>query len=749
MHRFLSRSATEFGDCPKNSPRMGGLSPNFVVAAVKNLFMIRARQASVAVLLMSPLLAQEADPPSVQAVQVEQEPVLDGVLDEPVWQEASPVGQFRQRNPQEGNPATERTEVRILYSETAIFFGVTCYDSQPDRIIATQRARDADLEFDDSFTILLDTFHSHRNAFWFEMNPLGARFDSWITDEGGRTSPEWDERWEVAVAIGEEGWVAEVRIPFSVLRTPAAEEQVWGIDFRRNIKRKNEEVAWSNYRRDFTFEQVSQAGHLVGLRQIPRGFTYRIKPYVLLGLSRSLPEFGGASTHNESDVGLEVFKYRLSPNLTLDLTVNPDFAETEVDDPQINVTRFPLFFPEKREFFLEDAGVFELGPGGDVPELRLFHSRRIGLTEDGEAVPILFGGRLTGKAGKFELGLLNAQTLESDPDPRRNYTVGRVKRIFGRSFVGAMVTNLQSGGSSDYNRTAALDSELVFFDHLSVNSFLVHSWSPDLSEDTWAFRPAKITWESDFLNANIEHQAIQRNFEAEMGFVPRKDMKQTLGEISIHPRPDSEWIRRTTLGAFMSYISNQAGELETRDQKMTFGVEWESGDRSMVDLGKNLESITQPFLLREKFLILPGVYRNNQYEYRFRTFRGRRLSTFLRIRWEEFWGGDRFSTTFNPNFIISDNLSVRIEYEFDDISLPQGQLTTHLVNSIFRYNFSNVWLTTTTLQFDSSEDLYNLNFRLNYIYRPGDDVFLVFNRTSDNERTDWSVLLKVTRSFDF
>ena len=711
--------------------------------------LIRAKQASVAVLLMSPLLAQEADPPSVRAVRIEQEPVLDGVLDESVWQEASPIGQFRQRNPQEGSPATEQTEVRILYSNNAIFFGVTCYDSQPDRIIATQRARDADLEFDDSFAILLDTFHSHRNAFWFEMNPLGARFDSWITDEGARTSPEWDERWEVAVAIGEEGWVAEVRIPFSVLRTPAAEEQVWGIDFRRSIKRKNEEVAWSNYRRDYTFEQVSQAGHLEGLRQIPRGFTYRIKPYVLLGLRRSLPGLGGASTHNESDVGLEDFKYRLSPNLTLDLTVRPDFAETEVDDPQINLTRFPLFFPEKREFFLEDAGVFDFGPGGAVPELRLFHSRRIGLTEDREKVPILFGGRLTGKAGKFEFGLLNAQTQESAPEPRRNYTVGRIKRIFGRSFVGGMVTNLQSGGSSDYNRTAALDSELVFFDHLNIKSFLVQSWSPDVDEDTWAFRPVKISWESDFFNANAEHQTIQRNFEAEMGFVPRKDMKQTLGEFTIHPRPDSEWIRITTLGAKISYISNQAGDLETRDQQMTFGVEWESGDRSMVDFGKNLESITQPFLLRGKLLVLPGVYRNNQFEYRFRTFRGRRLSTFLRIRWEEFWGGDRWSMTFNPNFIISDKLSARIEYDFDDISLPQGQLTSHLVNSILRYNFNNLWLTTTTLQYDSTEDLYNLNFRLNYIYRPGDDVFLVFNRTSDDERTDWSVLLKVTHSFDF
>jgi hypothetical protein len=710
---------------------------------------MQGRHAAVAVLLISPLFGQEADPPSVRAVQIAQEPLLDGVLDEPVWQEASPVGEFRQRNPEEGSPATEKTEVRVIYSDTSIFFGVTCYDSQPDRIIATQRARDADLEFDDKFSIIVDTFHSHRNAFLFEMNPLGARFDSWITDEGGRTSPEWDERWEVAVAIGEEGWVAEVRIPFGVLRMPSAEEQVWGIDFRRNIKRKNEEVGWSNYRQDFTFEQVSQAGHLEGLRQIPRGFTYRIKPYVLLGLSRSLPELGSDSTHNESDVGLEDFKYRLSPNLTLDLTVNPDFAETEVDDPQVNLTRFPLFFPEKREFFLEDAGVFDFGPGGAVPELRLFHSRRIGLTEEREKVPILFGGRLTGRAGKFELGLLNAQTQESAPEPRRNYTVGRVKRIFGRSYVGAMVTHLQSGGSSNYNRTAALDSNFVFFDHLSLESFVVQSWSSGVDQDTWSGRPFKLTWESDFINANAEYQVIQRNFEAEMGFVPRKDMKQGMGEFSIHPRPDWEWIRRTTLGALVSYITNQAGDLETRNQQLNLGLEWESGDRTMVVLGKNLESITQPFLLRGRLLILPGVYKNNQSEFRYRTFRGRRFSVFQRIRWEDFWGGDRFSINLNPNFIISDKLSATIEYNFDDISLPQGQLTSHLVNSVFRYNLTNVWLTTTTLQYESTEDLYNLNFRLNYIYRPGDDVFFVFNRTSDNERTDWSVLLKVTHSFDF
>jgi hypothetical protein len=312
-----------------------------------------------------------------------------------------------------------------------------------------------------------------------------------------------------------------------------------------------------------------------------------------------------------------------------------------------------------------------------------------------------------------------------------------------------MVTHLQSGGSSNYNRTAALDSNFVFFDHLSLESFVVQSWSSGVDQDTWSGRPFKLTWESDFINANAEYQVIQRNFEAEMGFVPRKDMKQGMGEFSIHPRPDWEWIRRTTLGALVSYITNQAGDLETRNQQLNLGLEWESGDRTMVVLGKNLESITQPFLLRGRLLILPGVYKNNQSEFRYRTFRGRRFSVFQRIRWEDFWGGDRFSINLNPNFIISDKLSATIEYNFDDISLPQGQLTSHLVNSVFRYNLTNVWLTTTTLQYESTEDLYNLNFRLNYIYRPGDDVFFVFNRTSDNERTDWSVLLKVTHSFDF
>ena len=249
--------------------------------------------------------------------------------------------------------------------------------------------------------------------------------------------------------------------------------------------------------------------------------------------------------------------------------MNPDFAETEVDEQQVNLTRFPLFFPEKREFFLEDAGVFDLGPGGDRPEVRLFHSRRIGLSEEREEVPILFGARLTGRAGPLDLGFLNAQTQESGLEPRRNHTVGRVKwNLLPRSYVGGMVTNLETGESSDYNRIAALDSEFVFFDHLSIGSFLVKSFSPGVTQDTWASRPAQGSWLSDFFNANAEYMVIQRNLEADMGFVLRRDMKQSLGSFSFHPRPNFEWIRRTTLGAYIAYITNQAGDLETRDQQI-------------------------------------------------------------------------------------------------------------------------------------------------------------------------------------
>ena len=300
-----------------------------------------------------------------RALRVDGSPTVDGDLSEAVWNGAPVVSEFLQRDPREGNPATERTEVRIIYNDQSIFFGVLCEDSQAGSIIANERARDDSLGSDDTFEIILDTFHNHQDGFVFRTNPLGTKFDSWITDEGGRENSNWDERWLVAATRNEVGWTVEIEIPFNSLRMPDRDSQVWGIDFKRNIRRKNEEAVWSNYRRDFNFLQVSQAGELVGLENISSEHKLRIKPYLTGGASRAFRD-GTAETDHLFDLGLEDVKYQLTPSLTLDFTANPDFAQADVDQQIVNLTRFSVFFPERREFFQENASLFDFGPGGDL-----------------------------------------------------------------------------------------------------------------------------------------------------------------------------------------------------------------------------------------------------------------------------------------------------------------------------------------------------------------------------------------------
>ena len=375
--------------------------------------------------------------------------MLDGNLDEAIWQRVPAISEFLQRDPQEGEPATETTEVKIIYTNTAIYFGVICYDSEPERIIAKERARDDTLTTDDTFEIILDTFHNRKDGFLFRTNPLGTKFDSWITEEGRRQNDNWDERWEVASRRTEAGWVLEIEIPFRSIRMPGEEEQIWGIDFKRSITRKNEEVIWSNYRRDFDFVEVSQAGDLVGLRDLSSELRLRIKPYVTGGAKRVFTQ-GVPETEHLFDAGLEDVKYRLTSSLILDFTLNPDFAQVDVDDQVANLTRFSIFFPERREFFLENANVFEFGPGAGLAhdqrgEPKFFHSRTIGLSEDQEPIDIIAGLKLTGQLTGLDLGFMSVQTDDFKATPGSNYSVLRVrKKLLSRSVVGFSGTNRQS-----------------------------------------------------------------------------------------------------------------------------------------------------------------------------------------------------------------------------------------------------------------------------------------------------------------
>src|SRR6266540_3179511 len=340
----------------------------------------------------STLLAQPA--PTTKTLRAHRiaSPVrVDGVLDEQAWRDAEPATDFVQQDPRVGEAVSERTEVRVLVDDEAIYFGIVCHDSDPRGVIARELRRDNPFAADDHFEILLDTFHDHRNAFHFAVNPLGTQYDALITDEGHDVNPEWNERWWSETRITADGWTAEIKIPLTTLRS-GPDLDTFGVNFKRYIRRKNESAHWTGWNRDFPFLQVSQAGHLAGVEHLKTGLRLRVKPYVLGGF-RDVGGGGASALTRLSDVGLETVRFSVTSGLTAELTANTDFAQTEVDDAVVNLTRFPQFFPEKREFFLERAGIFEFGLGGRrggaaERNLQMFFSRRIGLTEDRLAVPV-------------------------------------------------------------------------------------------------------------------------------------------------------------------------------------------------------------------------------------------------------------------------------------------------------------------------------------------------------------------------
>jgi hypothetical protein len=400
-----------------------------------------------------------------------------------------------------------------------------------------------------------------------------------------------------------------VEIPFKVLRLTGEEEQVWGVDFERVIRRKNEFTYWSNYKRGFDFKQVSQAGQLIGLRNLSSGLTLRIKPFVKSALKQASAVPGmPADVHSLSSAGLEDVKYRITSDLTADFTVNTDFAETDVDAQVLNLTRFPVFFPEKREFFVEGGGIFDYGPGGGAAsELKLFFSRRIGLSPDRESVPIRGGGKITGKSGSWAMGLLDVQTGAFGKIPQRNFAVARVKKdVFSRSNVGFIATNRDSATPGDpYNRGFGGDGNFTFLQHLNIQTFATSTFTPEKDKDHWAGR-IRSYWDTDFLWADVEHLVIERDYNPEMGWLPRRDMRKSKFQLDLKPRPNSQLIRQLFFRSNVDYITNQAGELETRNQDFTFESLFQNGDRILARYSHLFDRIRKGFRYPEPGLRASG-----------------------------------------------------------------------------------------------------------------------------------------------
>ena len=493
------------------------------------------------------LLAQadtNAEQRSLSARKITATPILDGeVLGETIWQEAEVASDFWQTTPDEGEPASEKTEVRVLFTERTLYIGVVCYDRNPDQIIVSDSRRDASLNDTDAFQVVLDTYNDNLNGFLFGTNPAGIEYDAQISNEGdgffdsgsGGFNLDWDASWEVRTAISEIGWSAEFAIPFKTLRYTDQPDQQWGINFQRNIRRRNERSFWIELPRQFNIQRISLAGALTGLQNL-RQNNLKFIPYALSDVNR---DFSSNDEYDTSgDVGFDI-KYSLTSSLTLDATYNTDFAQVEADELQINLDRFSLFFPEKRPFFLENAGLFSVGNPG---EAQLFFSRRIGISDDGAAVPILGGLRLTGKPGGVNVGVLNMQTDSvGDSVTANNFAVGRVsKELPNRSSIGALFVNRQAtgdlAGDDNYNRTMAVDARVGIGKYGLLSGFAAQTITPGVDSDEYAYKvDATYNSEAWLLSASLTE--VADNFNPEVGFLRRSGYRNPTGLVFYRIRP--------------------------------------------------------------------------------------------------------------------------------------------------------------------------------------------------------------------
>ena len=703
------------------------------------------------------LLAQSAAATkSFRAHRISSSIRIDGILDEPAWQDAEPASAFVQQDPRTGDPASEATEVRVLVDDEAMYFGITCHDSDPGGIVARELRRDNAFADDDHFEILLDTFHDHRNAFHFAINPRGTQYDALITDEGHDINTEWNERWWSAARITPDGWIGEVKVPLTTLRSNR-ELDTFGVNFRRFIRRKSESAQWTAWSRDFPFLQVSQAGHLIGVEGLHTGLKLRVKPY-LLGGFRDDPAKN--DVERLTDAGLETVRFSVTPGLTAELTANTDFAQTEVDDAVVNLTRFPVFFPEKREFFLERAGIFEFGfsgrrgaRGAQERNLQMFFPRRIGLTDDRVAVPVKGGAKLVGHGAGLDIGVLDVQTGQFENSAGSNYLVLRAKRnVLARSNVGVFASNRQAS-ASDYNRVIGGDVNLTLFKNTDLQGFLAKSATPGVTGNQYAGR-GKYNWFTDLHEIFIEHLYVGPEFRHDVGFVRRADIQRTDAAYIWQPRPKIPRVRNFVLRNELVYVTDIHRTIVNRDRVSQFTTRFLSDDAARLNTTDTFDRVERAFEIARGVTVPAGDYgfRDTWAEYE---GSGKRpVSGRLRYGGGDFYGGARHYVQVAPAFRPMPLVSLEVSYEYNDVTLPQGAFTTHVVNGRINVNPSNKWLTTTIAQYDSASVRRVFFFRLNYIFRPGDNLFFVFNQTTQPavrgaDQRDRTVMVKMTYALDF
>ena len=690
---------------------------------------------------------------------------IDGDLDEEVWRLADPATGFVQADPLEGQPATEATEVRVAFDADYLYIGAFCRDASPDGVVVNEIRKDFAGRDQDTFEVLLDTFADRRNGFVFTTNARGAKADTQVANEGRDVNPNWDAVWWVAAKQGPDGWTVEFRIPFKTLRFEGGDARTWGINFARRVRRKNEVSYWSPVSRAYSIYRASSDGDIVGLPSLKRGRNLRIKPFVLGGVVRGV---GERSFDGDTGIGVDV-KAGVTPSLTLDVTIRPDFAHAEADEQQVNLTQFSLFFPEKREFFLENSGIFYFG---DIPrnqrqiqrfrppeeDVLLFFSRRIGLTDTGLQDPLHGGIRLTGRAGKFGVGLMTMQSDGVDGASGNNYTVLRVRRdIFSSSDIGAIALSRQSSGSSsDLNRVAGIDANFRFFKSLNLNGFAARSETPGVTTNQNSGK-ASIGWEDSLTRIQASIMTVGEGFRDDMGFIRRVGVTRQFYDAAWMPQPESlrrRGIRQLQPHARVWNYYDPHGALVTRVGHIAHQLTWEDGSYFEYAFEPRVEAITRPFAISPGVVIPPGRYDWNQHLAVYESDHSKALSGAIRATLGDFWSGTQktmqVSMLFRPNYRLVFDLGLQVS----DITLtiPAAGFTTSLATLRTGYSFSTNMFLDSLLQYRNDVHQFSANVRFNLIHRPLSDFFIVYNEsqfTDVSQTAGRGLVVKYTQMFAF
>jgi hypothetical protein len=684
------------------------------------------------------------------AIPVGEAPMIDGLLNEGAWLKAIPLDGFIQAEPRQGQPASQRTEVRILYDDNAIYVGAILHDTDPSQIVTTDTRRDANLNEMDSFQIIFDTFRDQQNGFVFGTNALGVQYDAQVRDQGN-ASNTWDGSWDVQTNITESGWTAEFRIPLRTLRYGPA-PQTWGINAYRNIQRTRERTYWAQLPREYNIGRLSSAGDLRGLQlQAPRNL--KILPYVTSSANRNYRP--AVNNDFDGDFGFDA-KIGITPSLNLDATYNTDFAQVEVDNQQINLTRFNLRFPEKRPFFQENSGLFRIGQGNEVD---LFFSRAIGLDANGGIVPIRGGGRLTGKVSGFNVGILNMQTDDTLSTPSNNFSVVRASReLRNRSGVGVMFVNRSATGdlrgNNSWNRTFGTDARLGVGEHMTMSGYAARTQTPGRLGDDYAFNTS-VQWDDGRREGQIDWGGTGENFNPEVGFLETpggyRRYRVSYGEVWRQEGVRAVGFRE--LNPHMNYtrFNYLDGSLLTADMHVDNHWDWENGQFITVALNGTWDGLREPFQIFPGIIIPPGEHGGPRATIRYNS--DRRKWWYGRVQWDlgRFMTGTQSSPTFQVILRDGGKLAVDTTWNYREIDLPQGSFHTNLGNMRVTYNFSPSVFVQSLLQYNDRTDRWSTNLRFHWLETAGTGLFVVYNDTEGLNGfgpVNRTFIVKYVRQFD-